>query len=209
MRGRLIAALFALAAAASPAAAAEPPPFEEKIATRAQIEDLRKGGFVLYMRHGNTDTSRPDRVPTVDLNGCSTQRPLNEEGRQVAKRVGDAIRNARIPVGEVFASPMCRAKDTAQAAFGPAFTVEVGLMYSSNLTAEQKASTLKATRTLLSNPVPAGKNRVLVAHAPNLMDLMGYFIKPEATIAIFRPLGAGGFEYVSSIPPTKWSDPLK
>jgi hypothetical protein len=57
--------------------------------------------------------------------------------------------------------------------------------------------------------VPAGSNRVLVAHAPNMADLMGYFVKPEGTLVVLRPLGHEKFEYVASIPPTLWASLLK
>lgn len=50
------------------------------------------------MRHGNTDNSRPDQAPKVDLNNCNTQRVLNEQGIQVTKMVGEFIRKAKIPI---------------------------------------------------------------------------------------------------------------
>ena len=162
------------------------PAFQETLATRATLEALRQGGYVLYMRHGNTDNSRPDRAPQVDLNDCSTQRPLNEEGRRVTAEVGRAIRQARIPLGEIFVSPLCRAKESAQAAFGKDFQVHEQLMYTANLTSEQKKPILATTRKLLSEPVPAGVNRVIVAHAPNMADLMGFFVKPEGTVVVVR-----------------------
>ena len=139
------------------------PAFQETLATRATLEALRQGGYVLYMRHGNTDNSRPDRAPQVDLNDCSTQRPLNEEGRRVTAEVGRAIRQARIPLGEIYVSPLCRAKESAQAAFGKDFQVHEQLMYTANLTSEQKKPILATTRKLLSEPVPDGVNRVIVA----------------------------------------------
>lgn len=192
-----------------PAFATEPPPFVEIPATRDTIAQLRAGGYVLYMRHGTSDTSRPDRVPNVDLNDCSTQRPLTEEGKKLAASVGEAIRRAKIPVGEVFASPMCRTKDTALAAFGPNFTVLDHLRYTANMTDEDKAPLMPMTRALLAKPVPEKTNRVLVAHAPNLMDIMGYFPKPEGTVVVFRPLGDKGFEYLGSIAPQQWPSLLK
>lgn len=92
--------------------------FDEKIATPELVKQLQAGGFVIYMRHGNTDNSRPDRAPKVDLNDCNTQRVLNQKGIEVTTQIGNYIREAKIPVGEVFASPMCRAKNSAQNAFG-------------------------------------------------------------------------------------------
>ncbi|MDH4320466.1 MAG: histidine phosphatase family protein [Desulfobulbaceae bacterium] len=177
--------------------------FEVKAATAETIRQLRAGGFVLYMRHGPTDTTKPDRVPTVDLNDCATQRPLTGAGRELAAQVGAAIKKAGIPVGEVQASPMCRTKATAEAAFGR-YQINEYLMYTSNLTAAEKVPRIANTRRLLSTPVAAGTNRVIVAHAPNLMDVIGYFPKPEAVVVVFRPLGEKGFEYVASILPEQW-----
>jgi hypothetical protein len=34
---------------------------------------------------------------------------------------------------------------------------------------------------------------------------MGYFVKPEGTVVVIRPLGAQGYEYLGSIPPALWS----
>jgi phosphohistidine phosphatase SixA len=215
-----LAARFALAALAAlaltsilpaPAPAAEgaapqTAKFAEIPATAATLEALRAGGFVLYLRHGTTDNARPDRVPVVDFADCSSQRPLTEEGRQLAARVGDAIRQRRIPIGEIRSSPLCRARDSAAAAFPDrSYTVDEQLMYTANLTDGQKAPIIANTRRLLSAPVAAGTNRLLVAHAPNLMDLIGYFPK-ECTLVVFQPRGEAGFEYVASIPPSLWSE---
>jgi len=186
--------------------------FVEKLVTPDTLAEVRKGGFVLYMRHGSTDNSRPDRAPSVDLNDCNTQRVLNDEGRKQATAVGHAIAKAKIPVGEVFHSPLCRARESAELAFGPMHVKlqpELNLAYTANLTAEEKKPVLAATRKLVAAAVPAGTNRVLVAHAPNMADLMGYFVKPEGTLVVLRPLGQDKFEYLGSIPPSHWASLLK
>ncbi len=194
------------ASAAFAQAGESAPGFTEKLATKAMLNDVRKGGYVLYMRHGNTDNTKPDRVPAVDLNDCATQRPLNDEGRKIAAFVGEAIKNAKVPVAEVLVSPMCRAKETAKLAFGDLPKVENNLMYTSNLTTAEKKPIIETTRRLLSTPVPAGSNRVVLAHAPNLFDLFGYFVKPEATVVVIQPKGNGEFEYLGSIHPTMWKE---
>jgi phosphohistidine phosphatase SixA len=181
--------------------------FVEIAPDRALIEKLRAGGYVIYMRHGKTDNSRPDQL-NVDLNDCNTQRLLSDEGRQVAKDVGNAIRKAKIPVGDIFVSPMCRTKESAQLAFGPKFTVINDLFSSTNQTSEQKKPVIATTRRLLSEKVPAGTNRLILAHAPNLADTMGYFPKVEATVVILVPHG-DRFEYVASIKPEMWPDLLR
>ena len=126
-----------------------------------------------------------------------------------AARVGEAIRKAHIPIGDIHVSPLCRARDSALAAFpGQVRSVAPDLMYTANLTAAQKTPIIALTRRLLSAPVEAGRNRLLVAHGPNLMDLMGYFPK-EATLVVFRPKGQGRSGYVASIPPASWSELLR
>jgi phosphohistidine phosphatase SixA len=192
--------------AAAPAAAIR---FVEIPATRETLEQLRAGGFALYLRHGSTDNTRPDRVPAVDLNDCATQRPLTEAGRKQAASVGEAMRKARIPVSEIRISPLCRVKETAAAALpGQPYTIDGNLVYTANLTSGQKAPIVANTRHLLSKPVDAGSNRLLIAHAPNLMDLIAYFPK-EATLVVFRPKGDAGFDYVASIPPGLWPELLR
>lgn len=205
----LIGSIILLVISGQGAIAADFTPFVQKTATIATLKQLQAGGLVIYMRHGPTDTSRPDRVPRVDLNDCATQRPLTEAGRAVAVAVGEAMRQAAIPIGEVQASPMCRTKETAHAAFGKISLINKDLMYTSNLTSKEKEPKIANSRRLLSMPVPAGTNRVLVAHAPNLMDVMGYFVKPEATVVVLKPLGEQGFEYIATIEPQQWQELLE
>ena len=180
------------------------PDFVEKTATPAIIKQLREGGYVLFMRHGNSDTSRTDRLPSVDLNDCSTQRPLTEEGRHVAASVGKEIRKAKIPLGEIFSSPMCRAKESAIASFGKNIIIINTLMHTSGMSDKDKAPVLETTRELLSRPVEGKVNRVVVAHAPNLMDIFGYFPTPEGTVVIIKPMGGKNFKYIASIAPRQW-----
>lgn len=208
----MLAALL-LGAASKPAGAADADAaFVEKKADKQLLAQVRKGGFVLYMRHGTTDNSRADRAPNVDLNDCNTQRVLNDEGRQVAVEVGKFIARAQWPVGDVFHSPLCRARETAQLAFPQqrkGLREDLNLAYTANLTSEQKVPVVAATRALVSAPVAAGTNRVIVAHAPNMADLMGYFVKPEGTVVILRPFGNNQFEYLASIHPGDWAGLLK
>ena len=182
--------------------------FKETFATPALLQSLRKGGFVLYMRHGNTNNDFPDQ-PNLKLDDCATQRPLNDEGRAVVTQVGKAIAKARVPVGDVWTSPMCWAKESAMLAFGDKAKVDNLLMYTALMTTEQKKPILANTRQLLSEPVAAGTNRVVVAHAPNLADLMGFFVKPEGNVVVFSPLGNQQFRYEASIHPQHWAKLLK
>lgn len=179
--------------------------FIEKKITPTQFGELRKGGFVIYMRHGKTDPKQPDQLE-IDFNDCATQRLLSDEGRKMASDVGKALRAAKIPVGDIFVSPMCRTRESADLVFNKLtrYTVLNELFSSTNQTSEQKKPIIETTRRLLETPVTAGTNRFILAHAPNLADVMGYFPKVEATVVVFLPHGST-FEYVGSIRPDEWA----
>jgi phosphohistidine phosphatase SixA len=211
---RLVVLLFAAtlpfgarAAEPAPAQTAVPPKptFVEKAATPQLLDQIRKGGFVLYLRHGTTDSTRPDRLPSVDLDDCNTQRPLSDAGRALMRQVGLSIRESGIPLGRIIVSPMCRTKESAWVALGKKFEIDEALMYSANMTSEEKKPRIEALKKLLQAPVASGTNTLLVAHAPNLDDLIGFFVKPEGTMVVFRQGGPDGYEYLASIHPDDWA----
>jgi phosphohistidine phosphatase SixA len=68
------------------------------------VDELRKGGFVLYMRHAETG-----RI--TEQCGISN---LTVEGEEQARLVGAFLRALNIPVDKVWSSPACRALDTAR-----------------------------------------------------------------------------------------------
>jgi phosphohistidine phosphatase SixA len=196
-----------LSGAATPPATAVPPvpTFVEKPISGELLNEIRKGGFILYMRHGITDNSRPDRVPSVDINDCNTQRPLSDAGRDLMKRVGQSLRDAKIPLGKILVSPMCRTKESAQLAIGDKFEIVESLMYSANMTREEKKPRIEALKKLLLVPVAKGGNTLMLAHAPNLDDLIGFFVKPEGTVVVFSQSGPNGYTYEASIHPDDWA----
>lgn len=204
------AALDAATAQATAPRQAGSPAFQETAASPQTLQQLRAGGYVLYMRHGPTDNSRTDAAPMLDYADCSSQRVLNDEGRQIAAQVGAALRQAAIPIGEIRLSPLCRTRQTFEAAFGRgrAYIVDAELRYTANLSSQEKQPILAQTRRLLSAPVAPGSNRLLIAHGSNLADLIGYFPK-EGTLVVFRPRGDAGFDYVASIVPARWPELLR
>ena len=84
-------------------------------ADQSVIKELQKGGKIVFIRHslapGNGD---PDNI---DLKKCDTQRNLNKEGIEQAKKIGKLFRENNIQVDQVLSSEWCRCKDTAKFAF--------------------------------------------------------------------------------------------
>lgn len=214
--GQLCVGVLAALLASSNIQAADvpiPPPtrFQVVKADKGHIELLRRGGLVVYMRHGTTDAHIPDQIP-VQLDDCASQRPLTNAGRAQLDQLGRFVRSIRIPYTEVISSPFCRAKESAERVFGPPIAVDPALRYTAAMPESEKKPAVARTRHWLSEKVQeAGINRVVVAHGPNIAELIDY-LPPEATLIIFRPLGGAshaGFEYLASIEPKHWPELLK
>jgi phosphohistidine phosphatase SixA len=163
------------------------------------VEALRRGGYVIYFRHAATDQSQTD-TNTQNLEDCSRQRNLTEEGRAQARAIGESFLSLNIPVGLVLSSGYCRARDTAMLAFGQA---EI----TSDLTGfpdELREQRITALRQMLSAPPLTGTNTILVAHGFNITNTAGITIE-EGEAAIFAPLEADGFALVARILPDEWA----
>src|SRR6185436_14229064 len=103
----------------APAQALPGPDGQDKATREAPpglLAKLRKGGYVIYIRHGHTPNSSDGATRVIG--DCSTQRNLNDQGREDAAQIGRAFTALKIPVGVVEASPYCRTMDTARLAFG-------------------------------------------------------------------------------------------
>ncbi len=79
---------------------------------------VRGGGVVVAFRHALAPgTFDP---PGFKLGDCSTQRNLDGEGREQARRIGQWFAARGLKPAQVRSSPWCRCLDTAQLAFGRA-----------------------------------------------------------------------------------------
>ena len=93
------------------------------VADEAAWEVLEQPGAFVLMRHAPTPGSGDPAE--VRIGDCSTQRNLNETGREQARRIGRAFRKRGIAFDAVFTGQWCRCRETAEAprpgpGFGPA-----------------------------------------------------------------------------------------
>ena len=66
---------------------------------------------MIVIRHGATNPDQADTEP-LNIQNVDKQRQLNDQGRALAKQIGEAMRKLKIPVGEVQTSLFQRAVDT-------------------------------------------------------------------------------------------------
>jgi phosphohistidine phosphatase SixA len=193
--------LFAAAAALIGLATAAP---AQLLEGEALIQSLGQGGYVILMRHA----SSPREVPTkaaANPDNLKPERQLDETGRTTAAAMGKALRDLKIPVGEVLSSPTYRALETVRIAqLGNAKTYdELG----DNGRSMQGGT--EAQAVWLRNHVmqfPKGTNTIIVTHFPNINgafpDLGSGLADGEALI--FGSDGKGGKKLVARVKIEDW-----
>jgi phosphohistidine phosphatase SixA len=182
---RCAALLLILLASAGPAPASD-----------AAWEALRQGGAVALLRHARAPgTGDP---PGFRLEDCATQRNLSAEGREQARRIGEAFRERGLRVARVLSSRWCRALDTARLGFGDAAEPFPSLDSFFGDRATEAAQT-RAIRDLVSGWRGEGGILALVTHQVNVTALTGLF-PSEGEVLVLRPKG-DGFEVVGRVRP--------
>lgn len=165
------------------------------------IDELRKGGYILYMRHAQRE--RWDDVTAFDAlelltkaDGASASYKravcLTDRGKEEAKLVGEAFRHLKIPVGPVVSSPSCRAKQTGTLAFGKLQAVESAILHPSAVpTADHEQFARRLREVLMNTAIPEGSNLIISGHG-NTLDLYGKRVVDSHDISDYR-VGETGF----------------
>ncbi len=168
------------------------------------LHALREGGNVVVMRHAHAPAALPD-ASTADPGNSARERQLDQQGKNEMAAMGNALRELRIPVGEVQSSPTFRALQTAQyAGWKNIRTMEAlgdGGQSMQGATLEQAAYLRKEA----ARPTP-GTNRILISHSPNLQRAFPEWTKgiTEGEALILRPSASGKLELLGRVPVTEW-----
>ncbi|MGA8515732.1 MAG: histidine phosphatase family protein [Burkholderiaceae bacterium] len=185
-------AVLAQTMASQESSAPEP---SQALGTGAVAGALRSGGYVVYFRHTATDFSKND----ADMKGyadCANPRLLSPQGRSEARDIGRSIARLKLPVGEVFASPLCRTMDTARLMLGRA-TPRADMR-------ESDGADYPGLKQLLAAPVAAGSNRWLIGHGNPFRAVAGAPHLAEGEAAVIRP-GGTVWTVVARVMPTDWA----
>ena len=125
------------------------------------ISALQDGKKIVFIRHalapGNGD---PENFILED---CSTQRNLNERGREQSKNIGNFFRNKNISVDKVLSSEWCRCKDTARLAFDNFETFDALNSFYDERFAMNRSNQLKNLKVFI-NKWNSDSNLVIVTH---------------------------------------------
>ncbi len=170
-----------------PGPASEAPPLLTD--PRAIAAALKRGGYVIYVRHGRTryeqaELERDNRKSGVfDLAKCDTQRQLSDFGRTELKFIGDQFRRAQLPLDRAYTSRYCRAIESAAYFVDKAEpTQKLSNEAEVGLNPENKPRTLAF---FAEKPTP-GKNNFMMAHGGLFWEATGFVIQ-EAHAVVLDP----------------------
>ena len=135
------------------------------------MNHLEDGGKLIFIRHAYAPGSGDPN--NFNLNDCSTQRNLNNQGREQAKYIGKFFLENKIKIDKVLSSEWCRCKDTAKYAFGnfkefPALNSTFSPPFDKN-----EKRQIKELKDFVKNWNGKGKNLVLVTHYVVILAMTG------------------------------------
>lgn len=159
----------------------------------ALLRNLHDGGYVLVIRHATSPGSGDPA--NFKLDDCTTQRNLSDDGRAMARRIGETLRAQTVPIGRVLSSRWCRALETARLAFG---RVDGEPMLDQFYKPEERDERTQAVRAIIAAAPQSGTNLVLMTHQPNVTALTNLSVEegeivvmgvaPDKTLAIYGRL---------------------
>ena len=135
------------------------------------INQLEDGGKLIFIRHayapGNGDPA------DFNLNDCSTQRNLSEDGRKQAQRIGEFFNKNKIEIDKVLSSEWCRCKETAKIAFKNYSTNSFLNSFYSSKFSKNKDKQVKAFNYYIKN-LESKKNLIFVTHYVFISEILNY-----------------------------------
>ena len=135
------------------------------------INQLEDGGKLIFIRHayapGNGDPAG------FNLNDCSTQRNLSEDGRKQAQRIGEFFTKNKIEIDKILSSEWCRCKETAKIAFKNYSTNSFLNSFYSSKFSKNKDKQVKAFNYYIKN-LESEKNLIFVTHYVFISEVLNY-----------------------------------
>jgi len=170
------------------------------------VEALRRGGYVILMRHASSP-HEPPAAAQADPDNSSHERQLDANGRAAARALGAALRTLRIPIGAVWCSPSYRARQTVRlAALGtPRIAAELGDQGHSMAADPSGARGAWLRQQVAHAPAP-GTDTVFVTHLPNIAEAFPAQGRQlgDGEALILQPDAHGGAQIVARVPINEW-----
>jgi broad specificity phosphatase PhoE len=135
------------------------------------INELNLGGKLIFIRHAYAPGSGDPN--NFDIKDCTTQRNLNNAGKEQAQKIGNYFKENNIPVEKVYSSEWCRCKDTALVAFNNFEQKSFLNSFFSSKFSQNKNDQIKNLKEFIKN-WKGKKNLVFVTHYVVISEILNY-----------------------------------
>jgi phosphohistidine phosphatase SixA len=177
----------------------------QTLSGEALFQALRHGGYVLVMRHTSSPRDAPDKQ-AANTDNINLERQLDANGRATAAGMGNALRELKIPIGDVMISPTYRALETVRAMqlSNPRAVVELG---DGGQSMQGVTSAQAAWLRTQATQLPHGMNTILITHQPNMAAAFPQWTAglADGETLVFAPDGKGGTTMVARIRVEQWA----
>jgi phosphohistidine phosphatase SixA len=180
--------------------------YAQTVDMKALVAELRQGGYVIVFRHGATNRDQADTDP-LNHDNITQQRLLSEQGKDIAKQLGESFKTLAIPVGKVYTSKFHRAVETGKLVSGGnvtlSFDITEGGLVVTPIENDRRAAALK---TMVGTMPEAGKNTLIVTHKPNILEAFGkeWFEVKEGEASVFKPDSSGKAVLIARVQAVDW-----
>jgi len=176
----------------------------QQLSGAALVDALQHGGYVLLMRHASSPREAPARQ-SAEPDNVMLERQLDENGRATAIAMGTALRDLKIPIGDVLTSPTYRALQTVRLAQLRSARTQTELGdggQSMQAVADAQSAWLKKKVT----DRPTGTNTILVTHLPNIAAAFPQWASglSDGETLVLGSDGHGGTTLVARIKIEEW-----
>ena len=135
------------------------------------IKTLEEGGKLIFIRHAYAPGSGDPK--NFNLYDCSTQRNLNNSGREQSKKIGILFSKNNIKIKNIFSSEWCRCKETADIAFKKFETKKFLNSFYSAKFAKNKEKQIKEFENFINN-WDKKENLIFVTHYVFISEILNY-----------------------------------
>lgn len=164
-------------------------------AEKELIQQMRDGGAVLMIRHAQAPgIGDPDGFIIDD---CSTQRDLDEHGREQARAIGEWLRARGVQNVKLYSSQWCRCLETARL-MNLGTVAPMPALNSFFEKPEDRQPNLSALRKFISDNTKPGELIIMVTHQVTISGITDKWTD-SGHGKLVRPDQAGGIELLGEL----------
>lgn len=151
--------------------------------------------LVVFMRHSQSTGGNP--LTWDETGNCRGESVLSAQGKDHARKIGDAFGQHALQPSRVITSPMCRCRETARIAFGDQFATDPALRETASADRRRTAAFEDTARALIARHRGAPPI-VFISHRPNIYLLTMELID-DGDLLVARVTDGGDIDVLGKI----------